>query len=118
MSMKCNKLSFGKINRYYLLISLGAVFYNSFIFFLDQSKLFSGGFKYPIIHTINYSLGLCLSFFFWIVYKIKNKSKNPNFDNILTTEPNSNNLNLNSSSPTKQIERKEKIFMDIISFNN
>ena len=30
--------------------------------------------QHPIIITINYALGLCLSFIFFIIYKICNKS--------------------------------------------
>ena len=49
MSIKCNIISFGKINRYYLLILLGSIFYLFLVLIEIESKLFSEEEKHPII---------------------------------------------------------------------
>ena len=103
MTTKCNKLSFGELNRYYLLIILGAISYGSMGLLQNQneSKFFSGKLKYPIIYVLEYSLSLCLSFLFLIIYRIFNKRKISN-DNDKQKKINSN------STLIKQITRKEK----------
>ena len=81
----CKIISFGHMNLYMLLILLGAFFNAARDLITARSKKFgqdlnnSPGKQHPIIITINYALGLCLSFIFFIIYKICNKShKNTN----------------------------------------
>ena len=70
-----------------LLISLGSLFYAATELITLKSKKLGEENKqenteknrHPLIMTINYSLGLCLSFIFFIIYKICNKNnKNTN----------------------------------------
>ena len=115
MTTKCNKLSFGELNRYYLLIILGAISYGSMGLFENESKFFSGKLKYPIIYVLEYSLSLCLSFLFLIIYRIFNKRK--------ISKDNNKQKKINSNSTLiKQITRKEKflwiLLVSIIDFIN
>ena len=82
---RCNIISFGHINLYILLIPLGALFKAAKDIITSRSeKLGKDDAKnpenqHPVIITINYALGLCLSFIFFIIYKACNKShKNVN----------------------------------------
>ena len=79
---KCNIMSFGQINLYLLLIPLGAVFDTSIDLVSCHSKKFNqkglNKQQHPIIMTINYSLGSCLSFIFFIIYKVCSKTNNKN----------------------------------------
>ena len=75
MSRKCNKISFGKINRYILLIVLGAILRPLLSFLKGQSQFFyNGRNEHPIVYNMTYSLGLCLNFILLIILKIRNKS--------------------------------------------
>jgi len=84
---KCKLITFGQINLYILLISLGSLFYAATELITLKSKKLGEENKqenteknrHPLIMMINYSLGLCLSFIFFIIYKICNKNnKNTN----------------------------------------
>ena len=73
---RCNLISFDHVNIYMLLIILGA-FLKAFKEHITSnlSKLRQGeanepGKQHPVIITINYAFGLCLSFIFFIIYKI------------------------------------------------
>ena len=75
---KCKIISFGHINLYFLLIPLGALFRAAKELIISNSTKFGETDKekqHPIIITINYTLGLCLSFIFFLIYKICNKRK-------------------------------------------
>ena len=75
---KCKIISFGHINLYFLLIPLGALFRAAKELIISNSTKFGETDKekqHPIIITINYASGLCLSFIFFIIYKICNKRK-------------------------------------------
>ena len=75
---KCKIISFGHINLYFLLIPLGALFRAAKELITSHSTKFGETDKekqHPIIITINYASGLCLSFIFFIIYKICNKRK-------------------------------------------
>ena len=98
---RCKIISFGHINLYILLIILGALFKaakdlitsNSEKLGQDEAK--DPEKQHPIIITINYALGLCLSFIFFIIYKACNKrNKNTNANIFLlermSTKPNHN----------------------------
>ena len=115
MTTKCNKLSFGELNRYYLLIILGAISYGSMGLLQNESKFFSGKLKCPFIYVLVYSLSLCLSFLFLIIYRIFNKRK--------ISKDNNKQKKINSNSTLiKQITRKEKflwiLLVSIIDFIN
>ena len=75
----CNIISFGHLNLYILLILLGALFKAVKEYITSYSKLLRQGQanepekQHPIIITINYAMGLCLSFILFIIYKIWNK---------------------------------------------
>ena len=75
----CKIISFGHINLYMLLIPLGAFFSAAKdIIIIFSEKLGENDPKkpekqHPVIITINYAFGLCLSFIFFIIYKICNK---------------------------------------------
>ena len=76
---KCNIISFGHINLYILIILLGAVFNTAKYLITAKSKKLGEDdpkkpeSQHPVIITINYAMGLCLSFFFLIIYKLCNK---------------------------------------------
>ena len=80
---KCDIITFEHINLYILLVPFGALLY----FFIELVRLKSAKFsqmgvnkrQHPIIMAINYSLGLCLSFIPFIIFKLRikeNKNKN------------------------------------------
>ena len=78
---KCNIISFGHLNLYILLIPLGTILLSSIEVILFNSKKLSveatNKERHPIIITINYALGLCLSFICFIIHKIYSKRNKP-----------------------------------------
>ena len=75
MSGRLPKISFGKINRYIILILIGAIF-RAFLTFLESETLnFADKNKHPIVYSMTYSIGLCLNFILLIIHKIRNKSE-------------------------------------------
>ena len=111
---ECNIISCGHINLYILLILLGAVFYAANYFIISKSKKLGEDDpkkpenQHPVIITINYAMGLCLSFIFFIIYKIRNKrNKTTNIfllDNIM-----------NKSYINKEVTKKEKFLWILLS---
>ena len=111
---KCNIISFGHINLYILIILLGAVFNTAKYLITAKSKKLGVDDpkkpenQHPVIITINYAMGLCLSFIFFIIYKIRNKSnKTTNIfllDNIM-----------NKSYINKEVTKKEKFLWILLS---
>ena len=105
---KCNIISFGHINLYILLILLGAVFNTAkYIITIKSTKLGQDDAKkpenqHPVIITINYAMGLCLSFIFFIIYKICNKRHKTTNIFLLDNIMNKSNIN-------KEVTKKEKI---------
>ena len=93
---RCNIISFGNINLYLLLIPLGAILDAIIDIVTDNSKKFgqkgTGNRQHPIIITINYALGLCLSFIPLIIYKIRNKRNKK--VNIFLVDKVTNNYNI------------------------
>ena len=82
---QCKIISFGHMNLYMLLIILGAFFMAAKDLITTRSEKLGNDDpntpekQHPIILTINYTFGLCLSFIFFIIYKICNKRhKNTN----------------------------------------
>ena len=75
MSRKCTKISFGKINRYIILILFGAIF-RSLLTLLEQNSVnFENENKHPIVYSMIYSLGLCLNFILVLIIKFRKKSE-------------------------------------------
>ena len=114
MSKKCryNLISFDHVNLYMLLIILRA-FLKAFKEHITSnlSKLRQGeanepGKQHPVIITINYAMGLCLSFILLIIYKLYNK-RNKN-KNILNQEKIVYTHN-------KRISKKEKFFWILLA---
>ena len=101
----CNLITFGQKNLYMLLILLGAVFRAAKEIIASSSDILRKGCanepekQHPVIITINYSMGLCLSFIFFIIYKICNKRHKTIliFDKIM-----------NKSASNHEITKKEK----------
>ena len=96
---KCNIISFGHLNLYILLIPLGAVFSTVEEIIISKSKKLShldiNKEQHPVILAINKAFGLCLSFIFFIIYKICNK-KNKN-TNVFLLEKMLNKIILNKN---------------------
>ena len=107
MVCKCKFISCGQMNRKIISIIFGALFYTSTLYLESVSGIFSGKNPHPIVYTLIYSLGLCLSFILFIVYKIRNKSHKNNVTSSVIEE-NFNNTTLNSSSNNKMVSKKEK----------
>lgn len=116
MSRKCSKISFGKINRYIILILIGAIFRGLITFLGDLSKHFADENKHPIIFAITYSLGLCLNFILLLILKFRNKSakkveKEKTIDNLLPLDKDNQKsfrINAFANMHIKQISKKEK----------
>ena len=104
---KCKLISFGHVNLYILLILLGAAFDSAKYIIINKSaKLGQSDPKkpenqHPIIITINYAMGLCCSFIFFIIYKKCNKGHKTT--NIFLLD----NM-MNKTSYNKEITNKEK----------
>ena len=80
MAFICKEISFGKTNIFFSLILVGAILLTSLTYVESLTKFFADINYHPVIYSMTYSLGLCLSFSFLIIYKIRNKSVK---DNIL-----------------------------------
>ena len=113
MSRKCTKISFGKINRYIILILFGAIF-RSLLTLLEQNSVnFENENKHPIVYSMIYSLGLCLNFILVLIIKFRKKSakeverKKSVVDNLLPLDKD-NCINAFANMNIKQITNKEK----------
>ena len=112
MSRKCTKISFGKINRYIILILFGAIF-RSLLTLLEQNSVnFENENKHPIVYSMIYSLGLCLNFILVLIIKFRKKSakeveKKSVVDNLLPLDKD-NRINAFANMNIKQITNKEK----------
>ena len=114
MSKKCgcNIISFGHLNWYMLLIPLGAIFKATKDIVLFQSKklhpdeINEPEKQHPVIITINYAMGLCLSFILLIIFTIYNKGHNNK--NILP-------LSMIVNTQYKKITKKEKFLWILLS---
>ena len=104
----CNLIKCGHTNLYILLILLGALFGTAKEIITYKSKMGQSlenepEHQHPIITTINYAFGLCLSFIFFIIYKKCNKiNKNTNLA-LISKMP-------TKIIPSKEISKKEKFF--------
>ena len=110
MSIECNCISLGEINRYIIFIIIGAIFMAGTSVIANDSKFFNPENFYVIIYTIANSLGLSLSFILLIIYKKYNK------------ENKGNKLELISPLKNQNIKKKKKekffwiLFVSIIDF--
>ena len=106
-------ISLGKANIYIFLIFVPIIFRYCLSFAESQSKFYSGDNSHPILYTLNYSLGLCLSFFLLIIYK-RNIKINDKEYNLSTTD---NNNNEDPPIQIKQITATEKyVWILLVSF--
>ena len=96
---RCNIISFGHINLYILLIILGAGLNALKEYLSVQINSKGPGKQHPVITTINYAMGLCLSFILLIRYKIYNKENK---------KTNISYLDKTMHSQNKEITKKEK----------
>ena len=98
-------ISFEHINLYILLIPLGAVLtFSAQIIIFYSNKLNNESTNeqhHPVIILINYSFGLCLTFVFFIIYKIYNKSNKKKSVFFLDKM-------MNKAPSNKEITKKEK----------
>jgi divalent metal cation (Fe/Co/Zn/Cd) transporter len=85
MARKCKIISCGQINKKIISLIIGGIFYAMTLFFEDSSKIFSPTNPHPIVYTLIYSIGLCLSFIFYVVYRIKNRRKK-NINSLITDQ--------------------------------
>ena len=69
MSAKCNIISFGKLNKYYLIIIVGTLSMLGLTFIEDESIFYTEESPHPVEYFLTYPLGLCLSFFFNVIFK-------------------------------------------------
>ena len=97
MATKCKIISCGKINKKIISLIIGGIFYAMTLFFEDSSKIFSPTNPHPIVYTLIYSVGLCLSFIFYVVYRIKNRRKKNINSLIIDQNSNENNLNFHAN---------------------
>ena len=94
MSYDCKFISLGKVNKYILLVFSAALFQEGLLYLFSYINFGSNYEKIIawnyIILTLFYSLGLCLSFILFFIYKKCNKRKKnqtalPIFENIHST---------------------------------
>ena len=72
---KCKLITFGKVNKKMILLVIGGITYSLQMYIESESIIFGGekGNEFPVIYTMLYSLSLCLSFIFLILYKVNDK---------------------------------------------
>ena len=72
---KCKLISLGKINKKFILIIIQVIVCLISMLIKKKTRFFSEKNEHPIIYCITYSLGLCFSFIFLVIYKLYNKKK-------------------------------------------
>ena len=72
---KCKIISLGTINKKFLLIIIHVIACLISMLIKKKTKFFSEKNDHPIVYCIIYSLGLCFSFIFLVIYKLYNKKK-------------------------------------------
>ena len=86
MSNKCKKCSYinlGKTNKYIFLILIEALVSWASDIIEEKSKFFAQKNLILFIDNISISLGYSLSFILFIIYKIRNKRKNNNANQLI-----------------------------------
>ena len=110
MSKKC--ISLGNVNLKIFLIFVPIIFRFCLSFAESQSEFYIEINSHPILYTLNYSLGLCVSFSLLIIYKIRNRTKNKEFNKLI-----SEHNNLESSTRIKKATTTEKyLWILLVSF--
>ena len=112
MSFHCRIISFGKTNIFLVLILVGALLLTSLTYVESLTKFFADINYHPVIYSMTYSLGLCLSFSFLIIYKIRNKRRK---DNKLPYNTINKNFYNSSNSTITQISFKEKFLWILLT---
>ena len=102
MSVKCNIISFGKLNKYYLIIIVGSLSMLSITIIGDQSIFYTEESSHPVEYFLAYPLGLCLSFFLLLFFNIYNKRKGEKNTQLVR------DLSLKGSFSIKRTSRKEQ----------
>ena len=72
---KCKIISLGTINKKFLLIIIHVIACLISMLIKKKTRFFSEKNDHPIVYCIIYSLGLCFSFIFLVIYKLYNKKK-------------------------------------------
>ena len=72
---KCKLISLGKINKKFILIIIQVIVCLISMLIKKKTRFFSEKNEHPIVYCITYSLGLCFSFIFLVIYKLYNKRK-------------------------------------------
>ena len=72
---KCKLISLGQINKKFLLIIILVIFSLCSMLIRTKTKFFSDKQEHPIVYCLTYSLSLCFSFIFLVIYKFHNKKK-------------------------------------------
>ena len=89
---KCNYINFGKTNRYIFLILIEALLSCASDIIEKKSKFFTQKNLVTFIYSICVSLGYSLSFILFIIYKIRNKRKNNNANQLIIRQTNINKI--------------------------
>ena len=118
MSGKCKLITFGKIDKYFLLIFAAVIIRvvaERFVEFKYTDKDSNKTTKMDNIITIFvYSLGLSLSIFLFLIHKILNK-KNKGMTKSLTFNQNNNNNHISSNKEKRIIAFKKFLWILLIS---
>ena len=85
---KCNYINLGKTNRYIFLILIEALLSWASDIIEKKSKFFTQKNLVSFIYSISVSLGYSLSFILFIIYKIRNKRKNINANQLIIRQTN------------------------------
>ena len=111
MSQKCNIISFGKLDKYYLLIIFAALILLCDTYVEPHSKFFEEESPHKVECFLTYPLGLCLSFFLLLFFNIYNKRKKTRPSQLI------NNIKVNSNFALKRTSKIEQfLWMLLISF--
>ena len=89
---KCNYINLGKTNRYIFLILIEALLSCASDIIEKKSKFFTQKNLVTFIYSICDSLGYSLSFILFIIYKIRNKRKNNNANQLIIRQTNINKI--------------------------
>ena len=89
---KCNYINLGKTNRYIFLILIEPLLSFASDIIEKKSKFFTQKNLVTFIYSISVSLGYSLSFILFIIYKIRNKRKNNNANQLIIRQTNINKI--------------------------
>ena len=89
---KCNYINLGKTNKYIFLILIEPLLSFASDIIEKKSKFFTQKNLVTFIYSICVSLGYSLSFILFIIYKIRNKRKNNNANQLIIRQTNINKI--------------------------